>query len=147
MDDNEDFCSKKQFWLARRFHKNTKAFCWPSMLLMFFRFEPKYILEACVYEKCFLFHLESSFPSRDIQIFVFLSFSIFPPVSHCFRGWSRIDLKVYNVKSCPNTKLITHFVWYLEKEKRYDVETLSIDIVLNKEHLYGNVMQKMCTKS
>ena len=38
--------------------------------------------------------------------------------------------------------LITHFVWYLEKEKRYDIETLSIDRVLNKENFYGKIMQK-----
>ena len=33
-------------------------------------------------EKCFLFHLKSSFRSRDIQIFVFPSFPLFLPVSH-----------------------------------------------------------------
>ena len=40
-----------------------------------------------------------------------------------------------------------HFVWYLENEKRYDIEILSIDTVLNKEHFYGQIIQKMCTKS
>ena len=35
----------------------------------------------------------------------------------------------------------------LEKEKRYNIEALTIDRVLNKEHFYGNIMQKMCTKS
>ena len=33
--------------------------------------------------------------------------------------------------------LITHFV-NLEKEKQYDIETLSIDGVLSKEHLLEN---------
>ena len=28
-------------------------------------------------------------------------------------------------------------------EKRYDIETFSIDIVLNKEHMYEKIMQKM----
>ena len=70
-------------------------------------------------EKCFLFHLKSSFRSRDIQIFVFPSSPLFPPVSHCFRGWSKINLKVYNVINCPNKNLIIHFFWYLEKGKRY----------------------------
>ena len=32
-----------------------------------------------------------------------------------------------------NKNLITHFVWYFEKEKSYGIETLSIDRVLNKE--------------
>ena len=42
---------------------------------------------------------------------------------------------------------MTHFVRYLEKETRCDIETLSIDRVLNTEHFYGEIMQKMGTKS
>ena len=30
-----------------------------------------------------------------------------------------------------------HFVGYYEKEKRYEIETLSKDRVLNKQHFYG----------
>ena len=63
------------------------------------------------------------------------------------RRWLKINLNVYNFIICLNKNLVTHFVWYLEKEKRYDIETLSIDRVLNKKHLYGNIMWKMCTKS
>ena len=37
------------------------------------------------YENYFLFHLKTSFRSRDIQIFVFWSSSLFSPVSHWFR--------------------------------------------------------------
>ena len=47
--------------------------------------------------KNFLFHLKSSFYSQDIQIFVFSSFLIFFPVGDCFRGWSKINLKVYDI--------------------------------------------------
>ena len=75
----------------------------------------------------FLFHLKSSFRSRDIQICVFPSSPLFLPVSHYFSGWSKINLKVYNVTNCLNKNLITHFAWNLEKEKRYDIETLPID--------------------
>ena len=33
---------------------------------------------------------------------------------------------------------MTHFVWYLEKEKRYEIETFSIERVLNNlKKLYG----------
>ena len=53
-----------------------------------------------MYEKCFLFHLKSSFHSTDIQFFVFLSSHLFLPVSHCFRGWSKINLKVCDVINC-----------------------------------------------
>ena len=68
-------------------------------------------------EKCFLLYLKNSFRSQDIQIFVFLSSPLFPPVSHCFSGCSKINLKVYDVINWLNKNLITHFVWYLEKKK------------------------------
>ena len=97
--------------------------------------------------KMFFMHLKSSFRSWDIQVFVFPSSPLFLPVSHCVRGCLKINLKVYDVINCLNMNLITHFVWYLGKEKRYDIETLSIDRVLNKEHFYGKIMQKMGTKS
>ena len=94
-----------------------------------------------------LFLLKSFFHSRDIWILVFPASPLFLPVRHCFRGWSKINLKVYDVISCLNKNLPTHFVWYLEKAKSYEIETLSIDRVLNREHFYGKVVQKMCTKS
>ena len=72
---------------------------------------------------------------------------IFLPVSHCFRGCSKINLKVYGVIKFLKENLIAHFVWYLEKEKRYDIETLSIDRVLNKDHWYGRIMMKICIKN
>ena len=55
--------------------------------------------------------------------------------------------KVCDIINCLNKNLKKHFVCYLEKEKRYDVETLSIDRALNKKKIYGKIMQKMCTKS
>ena len=76
-----------------------------------------------------------------------LSSSLFLPVNHCFRGWSKINLKVYGIINCLNKNLITHFVWYLGKEKSYDVETLSIDRVLNKENFFWKIRQEICTKS
>ena len=94
-----------------------------------------------------LFHLKSSFRSWVIQIFVFLSSPLFLPVSHFFRDWSKINLKVYDITNCPNKTFITHFLWYHEKEKRYNIETFCIDRVLNKEQFYGKIIQKMCTKS
>ena len=97
------------------------------------------------YEKCFLFHLKSSFRSCDISLFVFSSSLLFFPVSHCFRGWSKKNLEVYDIISCLNKNLITHFVWYLEKEIRHDIESLSINRVLNKAHFYGKIMLKLCT--
>ena len=93
-------------------------------------------------EKCFLFHLRILFRSQDIQIFVCPSSPLFLPVGHCFRVWSKMNLKVYDVINCLNKNLVTHFVWYHEKEKRYDIQTLSIDRVLNK----GIFLEKSCRK-
>ena len=58
--------------------------------------------------------VKGSFRSLDIQISVF---PLFFSVSHCFRAWSKINLKVYDVINWLNKNLITHFVWYLTKEK------------------------------
>ena len=97
------------------------------------------------YEKWFLFHLKSSFRSRDIQIFVFPSSQLFSPVNHCFRAWSKINFKIYDVMNCLNKNSITHCVWHHEKEKRYDTETYSIDIIRNIlwESHAENVHQKL----
>ena len=84
-------------------------------------FEVKIIMK-----NAFLFHLKSSFCSRDIQIFVFPTSPQFSTLSHWVRGWFNINLEVYDVIICLNKNLIT-FVWYHEKEKTYDIETLSID--------------------
>ena len=99
-------------------------------------------------KKCFLFHLKSSFHSRHIQIFLFPSHPVFLTVSHYFRGWLKTNLNVYDVMNCINKNLIIHFVSYLEKKKRCDIETLSIDKVLNKkdfllENYAENVHQRL----
>ena len=52
---------------------------------------------------------KSSFCSQDIQIFVFPYSPFFLTVGHCFRGWSKINLKVYDVINCLNENLILHF--------------------------------------
>ena len=43
--------------------------------------------------------------------------------------------------------LIAHFVWYLEKEIRCEIETLSIDIMLNKEKFMGKSCRKCAPKA
>ena len=42
---------------------------------------------------------------------------LFLHISHCFRGCSKINFKVYDVINCLNEKLITHFVLYLRSKK------------------------------
>ena len=73
------------------------------------------------YEKCFSFHLKSSFHSQDIQIFVFLSSSLFAPVSHCFRGSLKVNLKVYDVINSLNKNLITICLISWEGKNVWDV--------------------------
>ena len=82
----------------------------------------------------------------EIFKYLYCHLPLFLSVSHCLRAWFKINRKVYDVINCLN-KNLTHFVWYLEKEKRYDVETLTIHTLLNEGHFYGKIMMKMCTKS
>ena len=94
----------------------------------------------------FLFNLKSFFSFSRYLIFCISIFLSFVPVSHCLGGWSKINLKVYDVINCLNKNLITHFAWYLGIEESYDIETFSIDKVLNKKHFNGKIMQKICVK-
>ena len=79
--------------------------------------------------------------------FLFLSSRFFSPVSHCLEAWSKKNVKIHDVISCLNKNFIRHCIWYLEKETRCNIETLSIGRELNKEHFYEKIMQKMCNKS
>ena len=119
-------------------------------------------LVSAIFYQIFIFHqtialqkLRKMFFISSKKLFSFSRYSdfcisIFPlslPVGQCFRAWSKIHLKVYDIINSLNKNLVTHFVWNLGKENRYDIETLSIDRVLNKEHFPWKIMQKMCTKS
>ena len=57
-----------------------------------------------------------------LKIFKFLYFCLLLffrlPLFFCFRSWSKINLKVYDIMNIQNKNLITHFVWYPEKEKK-----------------------------
>ena len=46
----------------------------------------------------------------EIFNFVFLSFSFFLPVGHCFRGWSEINLKVHDAINCLDKNSKTHVI-------------------------------------
>ena len=95
-------------------------------------------------KKLFLLLRYSNFCMRYSNFCMF-TFPSFFQVNHCFRVWFKKNLN--DVINCLNKNLIIHYVWYIEKEIRCDIETLSIDRVLNTEHFYEKLMQKMCTKS
>ena len=86
-------------------------FTWSLYPLFFINFFLS--LNGCPWKimKNVFFHLKSSYPTsspthgvevgsfrfRDIQFFLFPSSPLFLPVSHCFRGCSKMDLKVYDI--------------------------------------------------
>ena len=116
-------------------NKTTKS-TWnsaPTTIYYFVRGKLKwsnYGFKACL----LFFHQKSCFCSWDNKVFGSSSSPLFLPVRHCFRGWSKKNQKVHDMINCLNKNLRTHFVWYLEKEIRCNIENLSIDRVLNKEH-------------
>ena len=120
-------------------------------------------VKACVhyFDQIFIFHqmialqkLWKMLFNLSRKLFSFSRYSVFCisvlpsffACGHCF-GWSKKNLKVHDVISCLNKLLITDFVWYPEKQKGYDIETLSIDGVSDEEHFCRKIMQKMCSKS
>ena len=103
------------------------CFCWVTKAKKATTFHSWWLLKTCVHyflsnfyfspndspsktEKCFLFHLKSSFHSWDIQIFVFPFCTLFLPVSHCFRGSSKINLEIYDIINCLRKNVITYFL-------------------------------------
>ena len=117
---------------------------------------------SAIFYQIFIFHQMIAiqklwkiiFVSSKKALFVLEIFKFFYIRPSLFFALSAIALEidsrkmlVYDVVNCLNKNLNTHYVWYLEKEIRCDIGTLSIDRVLNIEHFYGKIMQKMCTKS
>ena len=97
--------------------------------------------------KTIFYFIEKAFFVLEIFKFFYFCLPLFFYLSAIALKVVRKNLKVYNVIYCLNKNLMTHFVWYFEKQKSYDIETLPIDRVLNKEHFYLKIMQKMFTKS
>ena len=112
------------------------------------------LIPVCaIFNQIFIFHqmlalqkLWKVFFISSKKLFLFSRYSIFCififrffPVSHCFRGWFKKNLKSHQWS--------TYFIWYLDKEKRCDLETLFLDRLLNTERFYGKIKQNVCTKS
>ena len=97
--------------------------------------------------KMFFISSKKLFVFSRYSNFVFLSSPLFFSASHCLEAWSKKNVKIHNVISCLQKNFIRHFVWYLEKETKCDIETLSIDRELNKEYFYEKIMQKYAPKA
>ena len=76
--------------------------------------------------KMFFISSKKLFPFSRYSGFCIFIFSSFSPANHCFKGWSKKNLKVYDAIICLSKNLKTHFAWYLEKEIRCDIDTVSI---------------------
>ena len=91
-------------------------------------------LVSTIFYQIFIFHQLIALQNWKMffilskKLFLFLRYLIFCifvlplffPVSHCFRDWSKKNLKIHDFINCLNKKLIANFVWYLEKEIRCD---------------------------
>ena len=116
-------------------------FCFEACVRYFLFFHQMIALEKLW--KVLFFSPKKLFSFSRYSDFCISLLSSVLPVSHYFNGWLEINHKIYDVMNCLNKNLITHFVWYLEKEERYGIETLSIDRALNKEHFYfWKIVQK-----
>ena len=92
--------------------------------------------------KMLFFHQKISFRCRDIQFFVFSSFPLFLPVGRCFRGCSKVNFKVYDPINCLRKNSITHFVWYLKREKN-----MTLKLCPQMKYQIKNIfMEKSCRK-
>ena len=83
----------------------------------------------------------------EIFLFLYFHLPVFFSLPTIALEVDPTKILVYGIINCLNKNLITHFIWYLKKEIRYDIETLSIYRVLNKEHFHEKIIQKICTKS
>ena len=73
------------------------------------------------------------------SIFVFLSSPLFFPVDHFFRGWSKINLNVYDVINCLNKSFLFDI---LRRKKRM---TLKLHQLI-KYWIRNIFMEKLCRK-
>ena len=85
-----------------------------SLCLLFFIFSPndspsetENVYISCKNFFSFLRYIIRFFRSSKLCISII---PLFLPVSYCFRGRSKINLKVYGVINCLNKYLIKHFV-------------------------------------
>ena len=87
----------------------------------------------------------SYFIKKALFVLEIIKFLYFHPslfFFHCFRRWSKINLKVYDTINCLNKNSITHFVWYLEKEKG-----VTLKLCPQMEYQIKNIfMEKSCRK-
>ena len=95
-----------------------------------------------------LFYFKKTLFVLEIIKFFYFRLSLFFSLSTIALEDDRIlEFRVYDASNYLNKNSITRFVCYLEKEKRYDTETLSIDGISNKEHFYEKSCRKYALKA
>ena len=73
------------------------------------------------------------------KLFLFWRYSNFC-ISYWLKGWPKLNLKVQDVSNCLLKNLITHFVWYIEKEKTCDIKLCQ----LTENYVRNIFMEKSC---
>ena len=79
----------------------------------------------------------------EIFKFLYICPSLFFALSAIALEIDSRKMLVYDVVNCLNKNLNTHYVWYLEKEIRCDIGTLSIDRAFLWKNHAENVHQKL----
>ena len=98
------------------------------MCLLFFIF-PMNEYPWIIMKNAFYFIWKTLFVLEIFQFLYLSSLRFFFSVSHCFREWLKINLKVYDIINCLNKNLKTHCLVFWEGEN--DIENLSISRVFN----------------
>ena len=102
---------KKLFKIAQNSNKNTCA------IVSFLKLVSAIFCQTFIFHqmialrklwKMFFISSKKIFSFSRYSNFCIFVFSSFFPVSHCFRGWFKKNLKVYDVINCLNKNWITH---------------------------------------
>ena len=75
------------------------------------------LLQRIVDLSSYFYFFANDYKKDKILNFLYFCHPFFFPFSHCFIGWSKINLKVYGIINCLNKNLMTHCwypVWYLD---------------------------------
>ena len=103
-DDRSYIIIKNTFFQLNTLHKKESIF---GVILV--RIFPEYEL---------FLRSDNSCCSRDIQILVFLSSLVFFLVVHCFSGWAKINLKLYDVLHCLRLRTWQHILFDILTRKK-----------------------------
>ena len=101
-------------WVLSESHKSYFKACVRYFLSNFY-FSPN-DSPSITMKNIFRFIEKALFVLKISQFFI-LVFLLFLPISHCFRAWSKIYLKVYHIINCLKKNFPKHLVSYWRSKK------------------------------